>query len=141
MTTSHPHIKLAHALNAAVAAGDTAALLEIYAEDARIWQNTAGRPMDPQRAAKVVAWMAKTIRGLRYDDVRLTLLATEGQEGAARSDEPLASGYVQQHTLRGTNAAGEEIAIDACIVARVEGGRIVRLDEYLDSAQAAALQG
>jgi ketosteroid isomerase-like protein len=33
------------------------------------------------------------------------------------------------------------VAIPACIVAEVADGKITRIDEYLDSAQAAALAG
>ncbi|HWV26572.1 MAG TPA: hypothetical protein VNZ66_05060 [Aeromicrobium sp.] len=50
-------------------------------------------------------------------------------------------GAVQQHVLRGTRrSTGEEVALHACVVISVgDDGRITRLDEYIDSAQAAAL--
>jgi ketosteroid isomerase-like protein len=45
----------------------------------------------------------------------------------------------QQHVLRGTNrASGEPVALHACVVVQVgDDGRITRLDEYIDSAEAA----
>lgn len=48
-------------------------------------------------------------------------------------------GAVQQHVLRGTRVStGEEVALHACVVIAVEDGKITRLDEYFDSAEAAA---
>ncbi len=48
-------------------------------------------------------------------------------------------GAVQQHVLRGVNrSTGEKVALHACVVIAVnEEGRISRLDEYFDSAEAA----
>jgi ketosteroid isomerase-like protein len=41
-------------------------------------------------------------------------------------------GFVRQHIVRGKTASGEEVAIPACVVADVSGGRITRLDEYVN---------
>lgn len=43
-------------------------------------------------------------------------------------------GFVHQHVLHGTRAAGEECTMAACCVCFVENGRITRLEEYMDSA-------
>jgi ketosteroid isomerase-like protein len=48
---------------------------------------------------------------------------------------------VQQHVLRGTAPNGKPLEVPACIVFTVRGGRVARLDEYLDTAQIAALRG
>ena len=55
--------------------------------------------------------------------------------------EPLAGGAVlQQHVLHGTViATGEAFALPAVLVVTVEGDRVTRLEEYLDTARAAAL--
>jgi ketosteroid isomerase-like protein len=42
---------------------------------------------------------------------------------------------VQEHVLRGTvRTTGEAFAMPACVICTVADGRIVTLDEYLDSA-------
>jgi ketosteroid isomerase-like protein len=46
---------------------------------------------------------------------------------------------VQQHVLRGVAPNGTALEIPACIVCTVRDGRIVRLEEYLDSAHTAPL--
>lgn len=51
----------------------------------------------------------------------------------------MASGYIQQHVLRGTAPNGVEVAIPACLVVQLRDGLIARLDEYLDSAAVAPL--
>jgi hypothetical protein len=54
--------------------------------------------------------------------------------------EPLPDGFLQQHILEATLPDGTRWAMDACVVVRVEGGLITRLDEYLDSAKSGALR-
>jgi hypothetical protein len=51
----------------------------------------------------------------------------------------LPDGFLQQHVLRGLTRAGEPFAMPACMVVRCVDGRILRIDEYLDPAQASAL--
>jgi ketosteroid isomerase-like protein len=45
-----------------------------------------------------------------------------------------ATGLVQQHMMVATSRSGLEMAWPLCIVVRMEGGRIARLDEYIDRA-------
>jgi len=44
-------------------------------------------------------------------------------------------GFMQQHVLEAETAGGP-FSMPACIVCEVQNGRIKRLEEYLDSAQA-----
>jgi ketosteroid isomerase-like protein len=46
--------------------------------------------------------------------------------------EEIAGGYLQQHVLRMVSRKGKELAMPACLVVRVEDGKITRLEEYLD---------
>jgi ketosteroid isomerase-like protein len=48
--------------------------------------------------------------------------------------QPTPSGFVEQHVLRGTAPRGGQLSVLACLVVTVVGDRIVRIDEYLDSA-------
>jgi ketosteroid isomerase-like protein len=117
-------LEVAEKFFAAIPRRDLEAVRAIYAPAAEIWHNHDGVTQDVTANLRVLAWVVKNISGLRYEDVR-------------RSATP--TGFVQQHVLRGTAPNGQALEIPACIVCRVEGGRITRLDEYLDSGHLAAL--
>jgi ketosteroid isomerase-like protein len=110
---------------AAIERGDLAAIGELYAPDAVIWHNTDRTEKTREENLAMLAWAIEHVAGLRYEDVRL---------------EPIAGGFVERHVVRGTEkASGRELVLPAVVVCRVAGGRITRLDEYFDSAQAPAL--
>lgn len=109
---------------AAVAAGDLDAVRSIYAPDAVIWHNNDQAEQSVEANLRVLRWATSRIAGFRYDEVR-------------RAVTP--EGFMEQHVLCGTAPNGEELRVPACIVCTVRDGRITRLDEYLDSAQIAAL--
>jgi len=44
----------------------------------------------------------------------------------------LPDGYLQEHVLRGKLPSGEDFAMPACVICRVQGGRVTSLREYLD---------
>jgi ketosteroid isomerase-like protein len=117
-------LEVADKLFAAIPRGDLEAVRALYAPNAEIWHNHDGVTQDPAANLRVLEWVVRNISELRYEDVR-------------RQATP--SGFVQQHVLRGKAPSGKTLELPACIVCRVEGGRITRLDEYLDSAQLAAL--
>ena len=123
MTQIHPNIQLLDRIIAAAQAGDATDLHDIYAPDAVIWHNTDDRTQTVERNARVLEAMDRFVTDREYTDRRVT--AFEG-------------GAVQQHVLRGTRrSTGEQVALHACVVIAVEDGRITRLDEYFDSAEAA----
>lgn len=121
---SHPNVQLLDRIIAAAEAGDASDLFDIYADDAVIWHNTDDRTQTVERNAKVLEAMDRFVTDRRYTERRVTAFA---------------GGAVQQHVLRGTSrATGDEVALHACVVIAVnEDGRITRLDEYFDSAEAA----
>lgn len=104
----------------AVAAGDLDTVRSIYAPDAVIWHNNDRRETTVEENLQVLGWMAAKVSGKSYDDVRR---------------QETDNGYVQQHVLRGTAPNGEPFEVEACLVVQVRDGRIVRLEEYLDTAQ------
>ena len=67
---------------------------------------------------RVLGWMANKVTDKSYEDIRR---------------QETDSGYVQQHVLKGTAPDGRSFEVVACLVVEVRAGRIVRLDEYLDS--------
>ncbi len=117
-------IAAARALFGSIEKGDVEGVRQIYAPHAKIWHNTDGIEQNVEQNLAVLAWVIANIKDVRYTDARL---------------QPTASGFVQQHVLRGIFNRSE-IAIPACIVAIVENGLISRIDEYLDSAQVAQLR-
>lgn len=119
------NLELCDRFFAATTRGDIGAVREMYAPKAVIWHNDDGREQTPDQNLRVLAWVTANIKELRYEEVR-------------RHELP--SGPVEQHVLRGTAPTGAPLGIPACIVCEVKEGRITRLDEYLDSAQTAALR-
>jgi ketosteroid isomerase-like protein len=122
--TERDSMAVAERFFAAIGRGDLDAVRAIYAPDAVIWHNHDGVEQDVDQNLAVLAWVVKNVSGLRYEEVRRF---------------PTPSGFVQQHVLRGAAPSGQAIEIPACIVCAVAGGRITRLDEYLDSAQVSPL--
>lgn len=117
-------IEVVAAMFAALEAGDIDAIDRLYADDLVVWTNFAKVEAPKAPSLKLVAWLARSVRGLRYEIV-------------ARHE--IADGVVQQHILHGTAPDGTELHAPACLVVRVRDGRIVRIDEYLNVADVAAL--
>ena len=53
-------------------------------------------------------------------------------ENAVRSDT--LAGFVEKHNLRGTLPDGTVFHLAVCVVASVQGGKIVAVHEYFDTA-------
>jgi ketosteroid isomerase-like protein len=122
--TTDAHLHLAERLFGAIVAGDVEAVRNLYAPDAVIWHNIDRVEQSAEQNLRVLHWVVQHIGNLRYEDIR-----------RQRTEH----GFVQQHVLRGTAPNGLELEVPACIVCTVTDGRIVRLEEYLDSAHLAAL--
>ena len=108
----------------AIQSGDTDVVRACYAPDAKLWHNTDGIEQTVEENMKLLGWMIRYIPVRNYRIVRR---------------EALADGFVQQHVLEATLPGGEPWTMDACAVVRIKDGVIVRLDEYIDSAQFKAL--
>jgi len=117
-------LELGNRLFEAICSGDVGAVREVYAPTVRVWHNFDRVEQSLEENLRVLAWVVKNVSGMRYEQVR-----------RQRTE----SGFVQQHVLRGTAPGGESLEVAACLVCRVEGGRVTRIDEYLDSAQLAPL--
>jgi ketosteroid isomerase-like protein len=115
---------LADRFMSAIQSGDTETVRTCYDPDAKIWHNNDGLEQSVEQNLKVLAWMARKLPERHYNVLRR---------------ETLADGFLQQHILEATLPDGTSWAMPACVVVRMAGGKITRLDEYLDSAHAAAL--
>ncbi|MFI5909313.1 nuclear transport factor 2 family protein [Dactylosporangium sp. NPDC051541] len=119
-------LALAARLVAAIDANDLDALRdEVYTPDIVVWHNDDQHEQRVDENLKVLNWLHRKVADKRYEEV-------------VRHATP--TGYVEQHVLRGTAPNGTELDIHACLVVTVRGGRIARIDEYLDSRAAAALR-
>jgi ketosteroid isomerase-like protein len=111
---------LADALFAAIEVGDIDALRDrCYAPDALVWHNYDGHAQSVEENLRTLRWVTRNVTDLRYEEVRRQVTAT---------------GFVQQHVLRGAVADGTDVEVPACLVVTVAGDRITRIDEYLDTA-------
>lgn len=122
--TPQDYIAFARKFVGAIQSGDTDTVRACYHPDAKIWHNNDGVEQTVEQNMKVLGWFIRTLPDRNYRVTRL---------------EALPDGFLQQHVLEATLSDGSRWAMDACVVVRMENGVIVRLDEYIDSAQAAAL--
>ncbi|MEU9808033.1 nuclear transport factor 2 family protein [Mycobacterium sp. NPDC050853] len=116
--------EIAQRLFAAIEIGDIDTVAVLYAPDIVVWLNTLGEPRNRDENLATLTWVARNLSDFRYTAIR-------------RSITP--DGFVQQHVVNAINRAGERVSVAACIVATISDGLITRIDEYLDSAEAATL--
>ena len=90
-----------------------------YSPDARIWHNFDQALQTIEENLKTLEWIHRKLTDLEYDVVRR---------------EPIPGGYYQQHVLRGKLPSGEDFAMPACVIVKIEDGLIASLEEYLDTA-------
>jgi ketosteroid isomerase-like protein len=116
--------EVARRLMDAIQAGDVAGVEALYADDMVGWRNFDLRELGKPAMLRIIEFLAKQVRDLRYEAIRV---------------QPTPTGYVQQHVLRATAPDGTRIESPACLVVELRDGQIRRLDEYLDSAAIAPL--
>lgn len=109
----------------AIERGDREAVERLWAAEITVWH--AGDTVDDDRvrALKVIAWFIRTTATRRYE-----ILDRQVFDG----------GFVQQHVLHAGGVNGSSITLRVCIVVKIDGeGSIIRIDEYFDPADMAAL--
>lgn len=102
--------------------GDISVLREVYAPNVEIWHNTDEQIQSLEDNVQTLQGFAQRIPKREYTNRRLQVFP---------------GGFVQQHRLIGTRKDGKRVELEACIICKVENGRITRLDEYFDSAAVA----
>src|SRR5262245_12491120 len=103
MSANESH-EVAEKFFAAISRGDLEAVRGVYAPDAQIWHNNDGVTQDVDANLRVLAWVVRNVKGMRYEEVRRQVTPT---------------GFVQQHVVRGTAPNGKSLEIAACIVCTV----------------------
>ena len=119
-------LELAERFLGAIQAGDIDTTRACYAPDAKLWHNTDNTEQTVDQNLRVLGWFARKLPDRHYRVLRR---------------EALKDGFMQQHVLEATLPDGTPWKMSACVVVKMENGLITRLDEYLDSAEAAALNG
>jgi len=103
--------------------GDAVAVRKLCAPDLRASQN-GGATMNLETLLGFTSAVLKVVKGFRYED-------------AVRS--ATASGFVEEHAVRGTLPDGTRFDLAVCVVAVVTGGKITDIREYFDSKAAEGL--
>ncbi len=109
----------------AIEAGDVAAVADCYTDDVEVWHNFDQLDQPKRANLAVLTWLTTNVRNVRYDEIRRLFFE---------------DGFVQQHVLRGTAPSGAALEVPAMMRIFVRDSRIHRIEEYLDSAQAAVLR-
>jgi ketosteroid isomerase-like protein len=125
MTTTHETEMraLAQRFFDAVEAGDIETAGSCYAPDVVIWHNFDNLEQTREQNLAILAAIPQRLTDRVYADRRV---------------EVFAGGFLQQHVLHATRKFdGARVAMPAVIICRVKDGKIIRLDEYLDSAHLA----
>jgi ketosteroid isomerase-like protein len=120
MSNTDAMVGLADRFFAAIEATDTTTLGQIYASNAVVWHNYDDIEQPRDENIAMLARFPTMFKTFRYADVRRCYFD---------------GGFVQQHVCRGIMADGRPFEVPNCMVVLVDGGRIVRIDDYFDSAQ------
>jgi ketosteroid isomerase-like protein len=109
---------LCHRYFDAVERRDVPAVADLYAPDFRFWINLTGAETSREENLETLAEGYAFHRRRTYDD---------------RTIHTFETGFVVQYSVNVVEHSGRRTSLQACVVARCRGGRITRIDEYLDS--------
>lgn len=101
----------------AIEQGDLAQVAACYSDDVTVWHNYDRIEQARAENLTVLKRMIARTTKRRYNHRRLR----------ATPD-----GFVQQHVLCMTRRDDAYLELEACMVCRVEGARITRIEEYFD---------
>ena len=115
--------ELCKALFEAFASGNEQRIRELCAPDMQARQNNSP-PMDLDTLLGFSRAVLGVVEDFRYDD-------------AVRS--ATATGFVEEHRVRGVLPDGSQLDVAVCVVADVRDGKVASIREYLDTGAAAGL--
>lgn len=117
-------LDVAEALSKAITSMDLAGVERLYTDDTVVWHSYDRSEQDKATTLGFLKGFFENAAEIRYSDIR-----------RVRTDD----GYVQQHVIHTTLASGETFEPrPVCIVARVESGKVLRIDEYLEARRVSA---
>jgi len=103
-TASHSSLEVAERLFAAIMAGDVDGVRAVYAPDVRVWHNYDGFEQTADENLRVLTWLVRKVKNLRYEEVRRY---------------ETAEGFAQQHVLRGIAPNGAALEVPAAMFCTV----------------------
>lgn len=114
---------LCKALFVAFENGDEEGVRALCAEDMQARQNN-NPPMDLDSLLEFSRAVLRVVDDFRYEDARRSNTAT---------------GFVEEHSVRGVLPDGSNLDVAVCVVADVTDGKVSHLREYLDVSAASGL--
>jgi len=102
------------------------AVEKLYHDDVQVWHNFSNVAQNKTENIQVLSALCENVPKINYDVIERVAL----ENGRV----------LQRHTLRAETESGEQVLIPACMLLEVRDGKIARIDEYLDSAQANRLR-
>lgn len=117
--TADAHAELANRFFNGIENGDVATVRDCYHPDVQVWLNTAGVAKNRDENLAVLSGLVAKTSSRRYLDRRIIVTP---------------DGFVQQHVLNAEHLKGPVLNLPAALVCAVKDSRIVRIDEYFDSA-------
>lgn len=115
--------ELADAIFDAIERGDVDFVASMWADDIEVWHSNDNAVQNKEQNLAVLAWMTKRTTSVEYIHVIRDVTTT---------------GFAQRHTLRLTFDGGRTADLHAAIFVTISDGQVKRIDEYVDSAHAAA---
>ncbi|MEO8299870.1 MAG: nuclear transport factor 2 family protein [Burkholderiales bacterium] len=109
---------LAQTFFAAIERGDIDVAGNCYHDEALIWHSYDGLSQTRAENARVLKYLSRNVKGLRYVGVERDCFA---------------QGFVQRHRLQG-EVRGMALDAPVCVVVHVADGQIHRLYEYVAAA-------
>lgn len=120
-------LSVAEALSDAITSRDLAAVDRLYTDETRVWHSYDRQEQNRSQTLAFLEAFFEKAADIRYTDIR-----------RVRTDE----GYVQQHVIHTTLKDGSVFEPrPVCIVAKVENGKVLRVDEYLESRRLSVSAG
>lgn len=111
--------RIADELFRCVKEGDVDAFDELAAPEFVLWHNTTQAEVSRADVFEHLKALS-AIPDLAYSDIRRSF-----------TDE----GFISQHVVSGRKANGESFRLPVCLVVTVRNGKMVRANEWFDSAQ------
>lgn len=118
------HLEIAEAFFRAMTEEDDQAVRDLCAPDVRPQQN-GGPPLDVDALLGFAKLVHRAAKGFEYGDPVRSATAT---------------GFVQEHSIRGTLSDGQKVEVPTCVVGDISDGKITGLREYFDTAAGANLR-
>lgn len=118
-------VQIAEQLFKCIEAKQVDGVAALYDDRIEVWHNFSDAIQSKAENLKVLTGLTRTVAQLHYEVLERHVIGNR---------------VVQRHNLHCRMEAGNEIVIPACIFITVTNDKITRIDEYLDTAQAAKLR-